>query len=287
VPCVSCQRMSNVPSVHEIVAFLRSPAIAGIEVMEAEHTSRNWTIYNTNYALAVPVTWCGEARLGSRAEVITPGMAFCTEPGQLHSTPRVYAAGCFHVFKFESSAFRSHLQERGFHSDPHWREPAHRLSPRLAARLHALLLSLREPSSAMQLQTRAAQVIDAAIPELLQGQLRAADSDRGRAKAEMIRECLMDAEGPTLDLDAIALHAGLNRFQVLRTFTRYYGVPPHAYQIHHRIARAKVLLEAGHSPSTVALKLGFADQSHMTRLFRRIWGVAPGRYAKATAERRS
>jgi AraC-like DNA-binding protein len=277
--------MSNAPVVHEIVSFLRSPAIAGIEVMNAQHTSRNWTIYNTNYALAVPDTWCAEVRLGSRVEVITPGTVFCTEPEQLHTTPRVYAPGHFHVLKFEPSAFQCLLHERGFRAAPRWREPAPRLSKRLATRFRSLLLSMRQQCTAMQLQTRVAQVIDAAISELLRGELRPPTSDHGRVKAEMIRECLMYDDSPAMDLDALAVRSGLNRFQVLRTFRRHYGVPPHAYQIHVRVARAKALLHAGHSPSEVAVQLGFADQSHMTRLFRRGWGVTPGRYAKSSPER--
>jgi AraC-like DNA-binding protein len=276
--------MDSAPVVEEKVSFLRSPAIDGIEVMDAQQTSRNWTIYNTNYAIAVADTWCAEVRLGSRLEVITPATAFCTEPGQLHSTPRVYAPGRFHVLKFEPSAFERHLHERGFHAPPHWREPAPRLSKRFATRFRSLLLSIRQPCTAMQVQTRAAQVIDAAVSDLLQGEFRSGKSDRVRVKAEMIRECLMYEDSPALDLDTLAERSGLNRFQVLRTFRSYYGVPPHAYQIHVRVARAKALLHAGQSPAEVAVQLGFADQSHMTRLFRRAWGVTPGRYAKGSAE---
>jgi AraC-like DNA-binding protein len=272
--------MNNVSAVDETVSFLRSPTLDGIEVMDAQHTSRNWTIYNTNYAIAIPDTWCAEVRLGSRVEVITPGTAFCTEPEQIHSTPRVYAPGRFHVLKFDPSAFQCHLHERGFHVAPHWRAPAARLSPRLVSRFRSLLLSMRQPCTAMHIQTRAAQVIDATISELLHGELRSADSDLRRVKAEMIRECLTYDDGPGMDLDALADRCGLNRFQVLRTFRKYYGVPPHAYQIQVRVARAKTLLRAGQSPAEVALQLGFADQSHMTRLFRRTWGVTPGRYAK-------
>jgi AraC-like DNA-binding protein len=277
--------MSNVPVVHESVSFLRSPAIEGIEVMDAQHTSRNWTIYNTNYAVAVPETWCAEVRLGSRVEVITPGNAFCTEPEQLHSTPQVYAPGRFLVFKFEPSAFQRQLDERGFRAAPHWREPAPRLSKQLGARFRSLVLSMRQPCTAMQLQTRVAQAIDAVTSELLQGELRSAKSDCGRVKAELIRECLIYEDSPAMDLDALADHSGLNRFQVLRTFRKYYGVPPHAYQLHVRVARAKALLRAGQSPAEVAAQLGFADQSHLTRLFRRAWGVTPGRYARGSHER--
>jgi AraC-like DNA-binding protein len=44
------------------------------------------------------------------------------------------------------------------------------------------------------------------------------------------------------------------------------------------VERARELLAAGEPPSAVAWATGFADQSHLTRHFRRAIGVPPGRY---------
>jgi AraC-like DNA-binding protein len=81
--------------------------------------------------------------------------------------------------------------------------------------------------------------------------------------------------------DLTAASGSASRFQLMRAFTAIVGAPPHAYQIQVRVNRARALLARGAAPSDVAVELGFADQSHFTRHFRRIVGVAPGVYARS------
>ncbi len=83
-----------------------------------------------------------------------------------------------------------------------------------------------------------------------------------------------------VSLDGLAAAAGLGRFALLRAFQRRFGLPPHAYQLQLKIERARTLLRSGQSAAWVAGELGFCDQSHFTRHFKRILGVTPGDYAK-------
>lgn len=45
-----------------------------------------------------------------------------------------------------------------------------------------------------------------------------------------------------------------------------------------RVDRARRLLLAGRAPADVAGATGFYDQAHLTRHFKRLVGVTPGRY---------
>jgi AraC-like DNA-binding protein len=81
--------------------------------------------------------------------------------------------------------------------------------------------------------------------------------------------------------DELSAIAGLSPFHLVRSFTRRFGLPPHAYQIHVRVERARALLTTGMPPVQVASSVGFADQSHFTRHFRRINNVTPANYARA------
>ena len=85
----------------------------------------------------------------------------------------------------------------------------------------------------------------------------------------------------TVDLDTLARASGLSRFQVVRVFKRRYGLPPHCYQLQRRLGLAKKRLRDGVRPAQVAMELGFVDQSHLTRQFKRLFGVTPAHYARA------
>lgn len=94
-----------------------------------------------------------------------------------------------------------------------------------------------------------------------------------------VREYLEAHHSENISLDAIARIANLSPFYLIRTFRKCTGLPPHEYLTQIRIARAKTLLAQGtEGIAQVAHNTGFADQSHLTRHFKRITGVTPGQY---------
>ncbi|WP_436826151.1 helix-turn-helix transcriptional regulator [Sphingomonas sp. DT-207] len=74
---------------------------------------------------------------------------------------------------------------------------------------------------------------------------------------------------------------GLSPFHLNRSFRHEFGLPPHAYQNHRRIERAKLFLAAGHPGDEVAHDLGFADQSHFIRQFKKQLGLTPQIYRES------
>lgn len=78
-------------------------------------------------------------------------------------------------------------------------------------------------------------------------------------------------------LEELAAFCGLSPWQVLRRFQRHCGLPPLQWLTQLRLARALPLVLAGEPLSDVALRLGFYDQAHFSRLFRRTYGAPPAR----------
>jgi AraC-like DNA-binding protein len=81
-----------------------------------------------------------------------------------------------------------------------------------------------------------------------------------------------------VSLHELARLSGLSPYHLNRSFCRKIGMPPHAYQLQVRIARAKSALRTGSSIARVALSTGFVDQSHFTRVFKRMVGATPAQY---------
>jgi AraC-like DNA-binding protein len=82
-----------------------------------------------------------------------------------------------------------------------------------------------------------------------------------------------------ISLESLSRQVGLSAFYFSRIFQQQTGLPPHAYRKQQRIQLAKRLLRRGLPIAQVAAETGFADQSHLTRHFKQIIGVTPGRYA--------
>ena len=96
---------------------------------------------------------------------------------------------------------------------------------------------------------------------------------------DRVRELIADSADEPVSLRELAAEAGLSKYHLIRAFRRRFGVTPYAYFLERRVERARQLFDRGGSPAAVAAACGFADQSHLTRHFKRIVGVTPGEYA--------
>jgi AraC-like DNA-binding protein len=84
-----------------------------------------------------------------------------------------------------------------------------------------------------------------------------------------------------LRLADIARECNASPFQLIRAFHAAFGVPPHTWLMQVRLRRARALLVRGESISAAAYACGFVDQSHLTRVFKRYYGMTPGAFSRA------
>ncbi len=84
-----------------------------------------------------------------------------------------------------------------------------------------------------------------------------------------------------VSLQTLAKIVHLSPYYLLHTFEKNVGLPPHLYQQQLRIEKSKELLAMNQPPSQVAITIGFVDQSHFTRQFKKITGLTPAGYQKA------
>jgi AraC family transcriptional regulator len=85
----------------------------------------------------------------------------------------------------------------------------------------------------------------------------------------------------------LATLTGMSESHFSRSFKRSVGIAPYRYLIQQRVERAKQLLERrfsrGEAPptiaiSSIALDCGFANQTHLTKVFRQMTGMTPKAY---------
>ena len=115
---------------------------------------------------------------------------------------------------------------------------------------------------------------------------RSRESSRSTPSIRRARDRIDADPAAPLTLAGLAAEIGASRYQLLRAFARELGLTPHAYIVQQRLALARRLISAGTALVDAASAAGFSDQSHLTRMFARQFGVTPARY-RSRANRRA
>ncbi len=266
----------------------RLAALGGLELIEAVHAHPHFPPHaHPTYALGL-VDW-GVNRFRYRgAWHDAPAGAICTvTPDEVHTVEPAGGTGfayrCIYpptdLLEDAAAAVEGPRPRRTRRLPPVIDDP-------LAARLLARLLDQLDAPAPLvpatllgELLTRV--VVRHAAPIAEDRRLLLPGSGLARA-----RERLADRLAENVTLGEIAAEAGMGRFAFLRAFSRMYGLTPHAWVIQERVRRAQALLREGYPPADVAARVGFADQSHLSRHFKRLVGVTPGCYRGARPRRR-
>ncbi|OBZ93308.1 hypothetical protein ADU59_22960 [Pararhizobium polonicum] len=122
-----------------------------------------------------------------------------------------------------------------------------------------------------------AQAALSALPRIVGHLLRSAGRAGGRSQATGMGVALLSGREP---LGAIAARNRLSREGFSRQFTRKTGIPPSGYRLVSRLNEARLRLRGDISIADLAADLGFSDQSHFGRHFRRVFGISPDAYRK-------
>ncbi|MDQ4054937.1 MAG: AraC family transcriptional regulator [Actinomycetota bacterium] len=156
----------------------------------------------------------------------------------------------------------------------------------LRAEVHRLHESLTVAGDAFEAENRLALVRDR-----LERHLGGAPAERpvlrDRPLAWRLR-ALLDArvvDGLTLADAAVLLEA--HPSHLVRSFGAEFGIAPHRYLTGRRLDLARRLLLAGMPGAEVAGAVGFHDQAHLTRHFKRLLGVTPSAFARSGGPGRS
>lgn len=210
-----------------------------------------------------------------------PGSIVVLAPGEMHTGgPDTSDGYAYRALYAETSLLTDGTLGTGV---PYFRDPLLD-DPELAAALRLTHSELAACPDPLEAESRIPWLLTALARR--HSTARAADDSVPGADhiARTVRDRLADELTSPPSLAALATDLGLSRYQLLRAFRTTMGIPPYAWLAQYRVTRARGLLESGLRPAEVAGLVGFADQAHLTRWFRRVLGVTPAAYRNSVQD---
>lgn len=268
----------------ERLSIQRLTAIPEVELIDVYNSQRLWRVFHEGYDLCVvpledndPSGFSNYWYRGRMHQARSGGVMF-TEPGEVHDTRRmVRPAVHYWILQIESEFMNDSARELGVSAPPHLRL-ALTFSREMLHAFSRFYDAIHRDEGALEQQTRFLECIRLMLSECAEG-----SPGEGTAvpsgSLTRAREYLHAHFREQVRLDELAAVAGISRFHLAHAFQRELGLPPHAYQNALRVAEARLQLRAGIRPANV--DVGFADQSHLTRHFKRVFGINPAEYARA------
>ncbi|MEA3513466.1 MAG: AraC family transcriptional regulator, partial [Campylobacterota bacterium] len=106
--------------------------------------------------------------------------------------------------------------------------------------------------------------------------------------AKIVKQYILDNTDEQLTLEDISNFVGYNKEYIVRIFKKEYGLSPHAFLMNEKVNRAKNLLQksSGANLSYIASEVGFYDQSHLSKFFKKSFALPPSKYQKSILYKR-
>lgn len=229
------------------------------------------------YAIAITIAGVQTFRYRGTRRFSLPGQLVILHPDETHDG----AAGTDEGFGYRSIYVAPELirDALGGSPLPFVADPVPKPTPTTRL-LAALLADIDEPISDLASVETTAVIADT---------LRSLSGQRDQTGGAI------DSNAVALARDYLAAHAreqtpaatleqitGVDRFTLTRHFRSAYGTSPDRYRTMRRLDLARQAIESGLPLARAAFAAGFADQSHMTRQFKRTYGLTPARWAALT-----
>jgi len=152
----------------------------------------------------------------------------------------------------------------------------------LRRRVSDLHDALACPDDRLEAETRFVDVA-ASLRNALGAAPPAPPEEPAHELAEALRAYLDTHLFESITLAAAAADLGWSEAHLARAFTKVLGIAPHAYVIGRRLDAARTRILDGQGLAEVAAEVGFTDQAHLTRRFKRFLATTPGAFARRGA----
>lgn len=262
--------------------FSRPRHIHGVELVTVAYRDRCFPKHShAEYVVGSVVT--GAERLGvrGRAYVVPPGNVLLLHPDEPHANETIGTERLsYRVLYLSSGAIHPFLDPAHAHPSLSFVEPV-TSDPAIFQSVNVAYAVLADAGAGRLEQETALTALIRILRDSAPRTKRSLpETIAPSAAITLCRQFIDDYFTESFGLQDLSNLTGLSIFHLVRSFKKSTGLTPLAYRNQRRVTEARARLLAGQAAVQVALDMGYADQSHLTRQFQRLVGVSPGRYAQ-------
>ena len=267
----------------ERVTLLRPAGLPGVELWSVRRSIRPWPAFHTTYVFCTPdrLDHLPHFRCRGITHRLGPTSTILLEPGELHVATEIPSPADLHFLLVTPEMVERTLGELGRGDGQarlHFPHPQVD-DPALVGSFGRLRQSIEHPvPDTLEQKHYFSCYLRALVERAAQVEAPVGESSRCLKAIEHVRALVEARFAQRLTLDDLARETGFSKFYLERSFNDRFGLPIHQFLKRVRIARALALLRQGERPAAVAKAVGFADQPHLTRVFRSELGFTPRQY---------
>ena len=264
--------------------YWRSELMPGAELVTARYRRQVFSPHwHESYVVPIIEAGAQRYRYGRATLVAGPGNIAVINPGEMHTAQRATEDGWAYRAFYPSVGFMERLagELADAPAGTPWLPLRTLDDADLAQRLllaHRLLECGHDPLAA---ETALLEAFSLLLARHAGVKPAAAIPPADQARVATMRDRMAADLCEPVTLRTVAAAVGLSPFHAARLFTRHVGMPPHAWRNQLRLNRAAEMLRRRIPVAEAAVACGYADQSHLTRHFKRAHGVAPGQWQRA------
>ncbi len=249
--------------IERAAAFFRGPAFA-------PHR-------HDTYAIGVTVRGVQKFRYRGETRTCLPGQLHVLHPDETHDGgPGTDAGFAYRILYIDPALIGASLGGRPL---PFVADPVVGVEFEQAQRIAAIVADIDQPIDAMARADIAVAIADGL--HALAGSEPKPDA-LDLAAVSRVRALLIAEPARAVRMERLEEVTGLDRWTLSRQFRAAFGTSPHRFRTLRRLDLARRLMATGAPLADAAAAAGFADQSHLTRQFKRAYGLTPARWLAAT-----
>ncbi|PZM14109.1 AraC family transcriptional regulator [Rhizobium tubonense] len=251
-----------------------APAYPGIERIQAQFRGDAFDLHrHDTYALGVTIRGVQTFRYRGERRYSQPGRVIVLHPDELHDGGAATEDGLVYRMLYLEPSLLVRCLGAARIGLPFVDDPV-LVDDRLANLLLGALGDLDRELDELFVDDFVSRVADG-----LAGHARAPLKPLGAValrQANAAREYLEAHAMRGVRSEELERVTGLDRFALSRHFRAAFATSPHRFLLMRRLQQARSMIAAGGALADVAAATGFADQSHLTRHFKKAFGIAPG-----------